>query len=88
MGIVVIFCTGHSAVLNSLHKAISLLPPPGELAERGKHLSSVKLNVVMIKGVNDEELPAFIDLARRERVGIRFIEYMPFDGQLHCDMLA
>jgi molybdenum cofactor biosynthesis enzyme MoaA len=30
-------------------------------------------------GVNDMEVPGFVDLARRKQVSIRFIEYMPFD---------
>jgi cyclic pyranopterin phosphate synthase len=43
-------------------------------------LSPVKLNVVVIRGVNDHEV---VDLARfgRERgVGVRFIEFMPLDA--------
>jgi cyclic pyranopterin phosphate synthase len=43
-------------------------------------LAPVKLNVVVIRGVNDHEV---VDLARfgRERgVGVRFIEFMPLDA--------
>ncbi|HTL86829.1 MAG TPA: GTP 3',8-cyclase MoaA [Acidimicrobiia bacterium] len=44
-------------------------------------LSPVKINAVMMRGVNDDEA---VDLARfgRERgVGVRFIEFMPLDAQ-------
>ena len=58
---------------------MSLLPPLGSKPTRRKHLSSVKLNVVVIKGVNDSEVLDFVRLAKDERVAIRFIEYMPFD---------
>lgn len=37
----------------------------------------VKVNCVLMKGVNDAEIPAFLDLARREPIAVRFIELMP-----------
>ncbi len=37
----------------------------------------LKLNVVVMKGVNDDEVPAFVSLAREKPYYIRFIEYMP-----------
>ena len=40
-------------------------------------LIPVKLNVVIIRGVNDDELSSFIDYVRRHPVWIRFIEFMP-----------
>lgn len=40
----------------------------------------VKLNVVLIKGKNDNEVLDFIRLTQQKKVNIRFIEYMPFDG--------
>lgn len=40
----------------------------------------VKLNTVLIKGVNDDEITDFIDHTRDRNVHIRFIEFMPFDG--------
>lgn len=42
----------------------------------------VKLNAVAIRGFNDEELPAFLDLVRKHPVDLRFIEYMPMGGCL------
>ncbi|GAB4252279.1 MAG: GTP 3',8-cyclase MoaA [Vicingaceae bacterium] len=41
---------------------------------------NVKLNVVLIKGVNDDEILDFIQLTRQWPVSVRFIEFMPFNG--------
>jgi cyclic pyranopterin phosphate synthase len=38
---------------------------------------AVKINVVAMKGVNDDELPAFVDFAKNKPVDVRFIEFMP-----------
>jgi len=43
-------------------------------------LAPVKLNVVAMRGVNDDELLDFVQLARDRPVSVRFIEYMPFGG--------
>lgn len=40
----------------------------------------VKINCVLIKGFNDDEIVDFIELTKNKKVGIRFIEFMPFDG--------
>ncbi len=40
----------------------------------------VKLNVVVIKGVNEDELWDFVKFSDEHGVGVRFIEFMPFDG--------
>jgi len=37
----------------------------------------VKVNVVALKGVNDDELAAFLDLATHLPLDVRFIEFMP-----------
>jgi cyclic pyranopterin phosphate synthase len=37
----------------------------------------IKLNVVLIRGVNEDEIPKFADLARSRAFVIRFIEFMP-----------
>lgn len=39
--------------------------------------SSLKINVVLMKGVNDGEIVDFINLAKRRPLHIRFIEHMP-----------
>jgi len=38
---------------------------------------AIKVNVVLIRGVNDQEIPRFADLARTRRCQVRFIELMP-----------
>lgn len=39
-------------------------------------LSVVKLNAVLLRGVNDRELPRWLDYLREHEVGLRFIELM------------
>ncbi|MFZ5949266.1 MAG: GTP 3',8-cyclase MoaA [Candidatus Rifleibacteriota bacterium] len=43
-------------------------------------LAPVKINVVIIPGVNDVEIPDFARFARDNPVHVRFIERMPFPG--------
>ena len=40
----------------------------------------VKINAVLIKGFNDNEIIDFINLTKSLPVTVRFIEFMPFDG--------
>lgn len=40
----------------------------------------VKLNVVLIKELNEDEILDFIELTKCQNIQIRFIEFMPFDG--------
>lgn len=40
----------------------------------------VKINVVLMKGVNDDEVIDFIEWTKDKAVDVRFIEFMPFDG--------
>ncbi len=41
----------------------------------------VKLNVVLMRGVNDDEIVDFAEFGRAKGIGIRFIEWMPLDAQ-------
>ena len=41
----------------------------------------VKVNAVIIRGCNEEEIVDLASLARTGDITMRFIEYMPFDGQ-------
>jgi cyclic pyranopterin phosphate synthase len=41
---------------------------------------NVKLNMVVLKGVNDNEIVDFAMLAKSNKVEVRFIEQMPFNG--------
>eukprot|EP01135_Chromosphaera_perkinsii_P011492 Nk52_evm1s2417 gene=Nk52_evmTU1s2417 len=43
-------------------------------------IPTVKLNCVVMRGWNEEEVSGFVDLTRDLPVDVRFIEYMPFDG--------
>lgn len=57
---------------------------------------NTKINVVVLKGTNDDELVDFVELTRHKALDVRFIEAMPFndgDGNHHlylsaADMLA
>jgi molybdenum cofactor biosynthesis protein A len=44
------------------------------------HAFKIKINVVLIKGFNDDEIIDFIKLTEFLPVSIRFIEFMPFAG--------
>ncbi len=46
-------------------------------AARAAGFTGTKLNVVLMKGFNEDEIPAFVDLTRREPLEVRFIELMP-----------
>ncbi|RUS32388.1 hypothetical protein BC938DRAFT_475539 [Jimgerdemannia flammicorona] len=59
---------GHDRVLELIDEAIAL------------GLAPVKVNCVVIRGVNDAEVVDFVEFTRGRSVDVRFIEYMPFDG--------
>ncbi len=40
----------------------------------------VKVNVVIMRNLNENEIPDFIKWTTRQNVHVRFIEFMPFDG--------
>jgi cyclic pyranopterin phosphate synthase len=54
-------------VISNIHKAIELG-------------FEVKLNVVVIKGVNEHEVVDFVKWSEKDKIAVRFIEFMPFDG--------
>ncbi|KAK3368124.1 hypothetical protein B0H63DRAFT_487744 [Podospora didyma] len=39
-----------------------------------------KINCVVMRGLNDREILPFVEMTREKDVEVRFIEYMPFDG--------
>lgn len=45
-------------------------------------LNPVKINVVLIRGVNDDEIDLFIDMTKSREIEVRFIEYMPMGGDV------
>ncbi|KAI9284688.1 hypothetical protein BC943DRAFT_58740 [Umbelopsis sp. AD052] len=59
---------GYERVLESVHQALELGMP------------SVKINCVVIRGTNDHEVSNFVALTKNLPITVRFIEYMPFDG--------
>lgn len=68
-------------VVQAIHKCISL------------GYSPVKINTVILKGINDDEIEDFINLTRELPVHVRFIELMPMgealnlykEGTITCD---
>ena len=46
-------------------------------------LRPVKVNIVLVRGFNDDEIVDFARLARRQHIVVRFIEFMPLDAD-HC----
>jgi len=46
---------------------------------------SVKLNCVVMRGVNEDEVVDFVRLTKDRRLDVRFIEYMPFGGNAWSD---
>lgn len=48
-----------------------------QLVEAGLH---VKTNTVVMRGINDEEIVRFVECTRELPLHVRFIEFMPFDG--------
>lgn len=43
-------------------------------------LEPVKINVVVLKGINDDEVIDFVEFSQRNSLIVRFIEYMPMNG--------
>lgn len=58
------------------------LPLVLEAIDRALELgyAPVKVNCVVMRGVNDDELVDFAELTRDRNLAVRFIEYMPFSG--------
>lgn len=42
----------------------------------------LQVNVVVMRGQNDDEVLDFVEMTRSVPINIRFIEYMPFDGNV------
>jgi cyclic pyranopterin phosphate synthase len=50
------------------------------IEEARRHFSDLKLDAVIIRGINDEELVPLLEYARRIGAELRFIEYMDVGG--------
>ncbi|KAF9602591.1 hypothetical protein IFM89_030197 [Coptis chinensis] len=61
---------GHERVLESINAAAELGYNP------------VKVNCVVMCGFNDDEICDFVELTCEKPINVRFIEFMPFDGNV------
>jgi GTP 3',8-cyclase len=52
-------------------------------AAQNSTLAPAKINAVLVRGTNDDEIEAFAAFARERRVIMRFIEFMPLDADRH-----
>jgi len=58
------------------NKLESVLASVDEAVQTG--FNPVKINTVLMKGINDDEILDFVDFAVNKNLNVRFIEYMPF----------
>jgi cyclic pyranopterin phosphate synthase len=63
-------------------KSFSTVMKSIEVAQASR-LAPVKVNAVLVRGINDDEVEAFAGFARETGVIMRFIEYMPLDADRH-----
>jgi len=52
-------------------------------AAQNSRLAPAKINAVLVRGINDDEVEAFAGFARERAVIMRFIEFMPLDADRH-----
>jgi cyclic pyranopterin phosphate synthase len=65
-----------------LERVLGVVERAGEMgfgAVGGEGRRTLKINVVVMRGVNDDEIVDFVEMTREKEVEVRFIEYMPFD---------
>ncbi len=67
------------ATLTRRHRLDDVLA--GVRAARDAGLHPVKVNSVLMRGINDDEAPDLVEWAGAEGVELRFIEQMPLDAQ-------
>lgn len=63
---------GFDAVMKSIDRIL-------EMNKVGAGIK-LKINCVVMRGMNDREILPFVELGREMPIEVRFIEYMPFDG--------
>ncbi|MFZ0395232.1 MAG: radical SAM protein, partial [Terracidiphilus sp.] len=51
----------------------------GVRAAKAAGLTPLKINCVLLRGFNDDQVEGFAEFARREEVIVRFIEFMPLE---------
>jgi GTP 3',8-cyclase len=52
-------------------------------AAQSSRLKPVKVNAVLVRGINDSEVESFAEFARERDLIMRFIEFMPLDADRH-----
>jgi cyclic pyranopterin phosphate synthase len=63
---------GFDAVMKSIDRVLEM----NKLGARVK----LKVNCVVMRGINERELVPFVEMGRDKDIEVRFIEYMPFGG--------
>jgi GTP 3',8-cyclase len=63
---------GHEAVIKSVDRIL-------EVNKLGAGIK-LKINCVVMRGINEREILSFVEMGREKDLEVRFIEYMPFDG--------
>jgi cyclic pyranopterin phosphate synthase len=63
---------GFDAVMKSIDRIL-------EMNKVGAGIK-LKINCVVMRGMNDREILPFVEMGREKPIEVRFIEYMPFDG--------
>jgi cyclic pyranopterin phosphate synthase len=63
---------GHDAVMKSINRIL-------EMNKLGAKIK-LKINCVVMRDLNSREILPFVELGRENDIEVRFIEYMPFDG--------
>lgn len=64
---------GFDAVMKSIDKV-------RELCKSGRANLKLKINCVAMRDLNHHQILPFVEMTRNEDLEVRFIEYMPFDG--------
>ena len=63
---------GFDAVMRSINQIL-------DMNRMGASIK-LKINCVVMRGVNEDQIIPFVELGREKDIEVRFIEYMPFDG--------
>lgn len=63
---------GFEAVMKTIERIL-------EMNKQGAGIK-LKINSVVMRGLNDRDIIPFVELGREKPLEVRFIEYMPFDG--------
>ncbi|KAF2672636.1 molybdenum cofactor biosynthesis prote [Microthyrium microscopicum] len=63
---------GFEAVMKSINRVL-------EMKKMGASIK-LKINCVVMRGMNDREIIPFVEMGREQDIEVRFIEYMPFGG--------